>query len=119
VAFTRSGKHAHSLRTDLKTALGSWVVFASGDVLEKALVYLGMTSDQLEKHRDGMRRLGRGTSKVTIQPHWKNLLWIDYRRLRLPCFLAGPNGKWSGNKVGTMPRSYSRGIAARTRPRNT
>jgi hypothetical protein len=56
VAFTRSGKHAHGLHADLKKALGPWVVFASGDVLEKALVYLGMTTEQLDEHRDGMRR---------------------------------------------------------------
>jgi hypothetical protein len=57
------------------------VVFASGDVLEKALIYLGVTSEQLEQHRDGMRRWGQGTSKLTIQPHRKNLLRVDYRRL--------------------------------------
>jgi isocitrate lyase len=57
------------------------VVFASGDVLEKALVYLGMTTEQLEHHRSDMRRCGQGTSKLTIQPHRKNLLRIDYRIL--------------------------------------
>jgi hypothetical protein len=81
VAFTRSGRHAHALHTDLKTALGPWVVFVSGDVLEKALVYLGMTPEQLEHHRDGMRRWGQGTSKLTIQPHRNNLLRINYRKL--------------------------------------
>lgn len=69
-----------SLR-DLKTALGPWVVFVSGDVLEKALVYVGMTPEQLEHHRDGMRKWGQGTSKLTIQPHRKNLLRINYRKL--------------------------------------
>jgi N6-adenosine-specific RNA methylase IME4 len=57
------------------------VVFASGDVLEKALVYLGMTSEQLEEHRDSLRRWGQGTSKLMIQAHRKNLLRIDCRKL--------------------------------------
>jgi hypothetical protein len=83
VAFTRSGQHAHGLHTDLKTALGPWVVFASGDVLEKTLVYLGITQEQLTDDQDGMRMWGQGTSKLTIQPHRKNLLRIDYRRLWL------------------------------------
>ena len=81
VAFTRSGNAAHGLHTDLRTVLGPWVRFASGDVLERALVYLGMISEQLEEHRDGMRRWGQGTSKLTIQPHRKNLLRIDYRQM--------------------------------------
>jgi hypothetical protein len=81
VAYTRSGKHAHGLHTDLETAPGAWVVFASGEVLEKALVYLGMSPEQLEEHRDGMRSWGEGTSKLTIQPYRKNLLRIDYRQL--------------------------------------
>jgi hypothetical protein len=50
-------------------------------VLEKALVYLGITQEQLTDDQDGMRRWGQGTSKLTIQPHRKNLLRIDYRRL--------------------------------------
>jgi hypothetical protein len=81
VAFTRLGKHAHRLHTDLEKALGPWLVFAWGEVLEKALVYLGMTTEQLDEHRDGMRRWGQGTSKLTIQPHRKNLLRTDYRRI--------------------------------------
>jgi hypothetical protein len=36
---------------------------------------------QLEHHRSDMRRCGQGTSKLTIQPHRKNLLRIDYRIL--------------------------------------
>jgi hypothetical protein len=71
--FHPFGKHAHGLHTDLKTALGPWVVFASGEVLERALVYLGMTSEQLEHHRDSMRRWGQETSRLTLQPHRKNL----------------------------------------------
>jgi hypothetical protein len=34
-------------------------VFASGEVLERALVYPGMTSEQLEDHRDGILRITR------------------------------------------------------------
>jgi hypothetical protein len=52
-------------------------------VLEKAITYLGMTPEQLADHQDGMRMWGQGTSKLTIQPHRKNLLRIDYRRLWL------------------------------------
>jgi hypothetical protein len=37
----RFDRNAHGLHSDLKTALGPWVVFASGEVLERALVYLG------------------------------------------------------------------------------
>jgi hypothetical protein len=59
---------------------GPWVVFAFGKVLVKALVYLGITAEQVAEHQDGMRRWGQGTSKLTIQPH-RNLLRIDHRQM--------------------------------------
>jgi recombinational DNA repair protein (RecF pathway) len=81
VAFTRSGKAAHGLHNDLKRALGSWVTFASGEVLERALLYLGMTWEQLAEHQDTMRRWGQGSSRLTVQPNRRNLLRLDYAKL--------------------------------------
>jgi hypothetical protein len=47
----------------------------------KALVFLGMTPEQLEEHRDGMRKRGQGTNKLTMQPHRNILFRIDYSKL--------------------------------------
>ena len=81
VAFTRPGGSAHALHPDLNKALGPWVNFASGEVLRKGLVYLGMTPDELTIFEDAMRRWGQGSGPLTLMPHRKNLLRVDYSLL--------------------------------------
>jgi hypothetical protein len=43
VCFTRGGKALHALRVDCKTALSPWITFASGETLDRVLIYLGAT----------------------------------------------------------------------------
>ena len=81
VAFTRSGKSAQALHPDLSRALGPWVNFASGEVLRKALTYMGMTPAQLSEFQDAMRRWGQGSGPLTLMPHRRNLLRVDYKLL--------------------------------------
>jgi hypothetical protein len=81
VAFTRSGKHAHGLHTDLKTRAGPLGGVRDWGRAGECARLPGYDPEQLADHQDGMRRWGQGTSKLTIQPHRKNLLRIDYRRL--------------------------------------
>lgn len=81
VAFIRSGTAAHALHWDEKQPLGPWIKFASGEVLERALVYLGMTPGQLAAHRETMSRSGEGISTMTLVPRRKNLLKIDWEKL--------------------------------------
>ncbi|MCU1249756.1 MAG: hypothetical protein JWQ49_2785 [Edaphobacter sp.] len=81
VAISRSGRLAHGLHPDLSKAIGPWVKFASADVLEKAITYLGATTEELEEFRDAMRRWGQGSSALAIQPNKKNLLRLDYKLL--------------------------------------
>jgi hypothetical protein len=50
-------------------------------VLEKAITYLGATTEELEEFRDAMRRWGQGSSALAIQPNKKNLLRLDYKLL--------------------------------------
>jgi hypothetical protein len=78
VAFTQSGSIAHGLHPDATRALGPWVKFDSGAVLEKALVYLGLTPEQLEEFQKSLKAWGQGTCALTIQPRKKNLLKIDW-----------------------------------------
>jgi hypothetical protein len=81
VCFTQSGKAAHALHLDCRTALGPWIMFASGAMLDHALVYLGATEDQMAEHRDALRRCGQGSSQIRLMPNRKNLLRIDYGKL--------------------------------------
>src|ERR1700724_822898 len=78
LSFTRSGTSAQGTHPDLSRAIGPWVRFQSGDVLEKAITYLGSSKEQVDCYRDIMRRWGQGTCEITIQPHRKNLLRLDY-----------------------------------------
>jgi hypothetical protein len=43
VAFTRKGTAAHTLHANCKTSIRPWMKSPSAEVLERALVYLGMT----------------------------------------------------------------------------
>jgi hypothetical protein len=81
VCFTQSGKAAHALHLDCKTALGPWITFTSGDTLEKALIYLGATDEQMEHYRQAMRAWGQGSTHIRLLPNRKNLLRIDYSKL--------------------------------------
>ena len=81
VCFTQSGKAAHALHIDCKTALGPWTKFASAKTLEKALRYLGATDEQNEDHRSDMRRWGQGSTNIRLLPNRKNLLRIDWTKL--------------------------------------
>jgi hypothetical protein len=81
VCFTQSGTAAHALHIDCKTALGPWINFASKETLDRALLYLGATDEQMEEHRQGMRSCGQGSSHVRLLPNRKNLLRIDWSKL--------------------------------------
>jgi hypothetical protein len=81
VCFTQSGKAAHALHIDCKTTLGPWINFQSAETLEKALVYLGGTEEQMTKHRDQMLSCGQGSSHIRLLPLRKNLLRIDWGKL--------------------------------------
>jgi hypothetical protein len=74
-------KGAHALHVDCKTALGPWITFASGEALDRALVYLGATEDQMEDHRKSMRVWGQGSTHIRLLPNRKNLLRIDWSKL--------------------------------------
>ncbi|HTF70362.1 MAG TPA: hypothetical protein VK638_47565 [Edaphobacter sp.] len=47
VPWTHSGTAAHALSSDGKTALGPWITFSSPETFERALLYIGMTEQQL------------------------------------------------------------------------
>ncbi len=81
VCFTRAGTAAHALHVDCKTVLGPWIEFQSAETLEKALRYLGATEEQIEEHRNQMKRCGQGSSNIRLLPNRKNLLRINYGKL--------------------------------------
>jgi hypothetical protein len=81
VCFTRGGEIAHALHHDAKSVLDPWIKFTSAETLEKALPYLGATNEQIEEHRDQMKRCGQGSSNIRLLPNRKNLLRIDYTKL--------------------------------------
>jgi hypothetical protein len=81
VCFTQSGTAAHALHHDCKTVLGPWIKFTSAETLEKALLYLGATDEQITAHRNQMRRCGQGSSHIRLLPLRKNLLRIDWNKL--------------------------------------
>jgi hypothetical protein len=81
VAFTRSGAGAHGLHPDCTRAIGPWVNFQSGEVLGRALVYLGMTPEQLKEFSRMLKSWGQGSCPLTIQPRKKNLLRIEWGKL--------------------------------------
>jgi hypothetical protein len=64
VCFTRGGELAHALHCGGKTVLAPWAKFASADMLERALWYLGATEEQVEAHRHAMRQTGQGSSHI-------------------------------------------------------
>jgi hypothetical protein len=72
---------ANALHIDCKTLLGPRIPFASTETLEKALLYLGATDEQIEDHRRDLRRWGQGNSHIRLVPNRKNLLRIDYSKL--------------------------------------
>lgn len=72
---------ANALHIDCKTVLGPRITFASEATLEKALVYLGATNEQMEDHRKSIRVWGQGSSHIRLLPNRKNLLRIDYGKL--------------------------------------
>src|ERR1700679_379978 len=69
VCFTQSGKAAHALHLDCKTALGPWITFASGETLDRALIYLGATDAQMEDHRQSSGAWGRGRTHFSLRRH--------------------------------------------------
>jgi hypothetical protein len=81
VCFTQSGTHAHALHIDCKTVLGPWIRFQSAETLERAIVYLGATEEQIAAHRSALGQTGQGGSHVRVVPHRKNLLKIDWKKL--------------------------------------
>jgi hypothetical protein len=81
VCHTRNGNAAHALHIDCKIALGPWQNFASAERLDRALVYLEATEEQMQEFRDALRRWGQGSSHITLQPRKKNLLKIDWSKL--------------------------------------
>jgi hypothetical protein len=81
VCFTQAGKLAHALHIDCKTVLGPWIRFQSAETLERVIVYLGATEEQIAEHRDGMRQCGQGSSQIRLLPRRKNLLKIEWEKL--------------------------------------
>jgi hypothetical protein len=81
VCFTRGGSIAHALHHDGKTVLGPWIKFQSAETLEKALSYMGATSEQIVTHRKTMQQTGQGSSHVRLLRNRKNLLKIDWSKL--------------------------------------
>jgi len=55
--------------------------FQSGEVLEKAITYMGATTEQVEKYGEMLRQWGQGTCEITMQPNRKNLLRLNYKLL--------------------------------------
>ena len=81
VCFTQSGKAAHALHPDSKTALGPWITFASDATLDRALVYLG--ADPMRRWkitRQSMRAWGQSSTHIRLLQNRKNLLRIDYSK---------------------------------------
>ena len=67
VCFTQSGKAAHALHPDSKTALGPWITFASDATLDRALVYLG--ADPMRRWkitRQSMRAWGQSSTHIRL-----------------------------------------------------
>jgi hypothetical protein len=81
VCYTQSGTAAHALHLDCRTVLGPWITFSSAETLDRALVYLGATEDQISEHREKMQRYGQGSSRIRLLPSRKNLLRIDWNKL--------------------------------------
>jgi hypothetical protein len=81
VCFTQNGAAAHALHHDCKKVLGPWIKFTSAETLEKAQPYLGATDEQIEGHRNQMRRCGQGSSHIRLLPNRKNLLRIDMQAM--------------------------------------
>jgi hypothetical protein len=81
VCFAQNGKAAHALHIDCKTNLGPWMTFASGETLDRALICLGATDEQMETHRESMRSWGQGSTHIRLLPNRKNLLRIYYSNL--------------------------------------
>jgi hypothetical protein len=82
IPWTMSGTAAHALSPEGRTALGPWINFSSAETFERALRYVGMTDEQLDKHREGMRAAGNGCAKVNAVPgNRKNLFKIDWSKL--------------------------------------
>jgi hypothetical protein len=81
VCFTQGGTSGHALHVDCKTVLGPWIRFQSAETLDKAIVYLGATEEQIEEHRDHMRKCGQGSSHIRLLPRKKNLLKIEWSKL--------------------------------------
>ena len=67
VCFTQGGTAAHALHIDCKTALGPWTKFSSAETLDRAVVYLGATDEQMAEHRDAKRRWGQESSHIMLQ----------------------------------------------------
>lgn len=82
VPWTMSGTAAHGLAKDGRTVLGPWITFSSAATFERALLYVGMTDQQLEDHRRGMERAGNGCTTVRVIPgNRKNLFKIGWKKL--------------------------------------
>jgi hypothetical protein len=81
VVFTQGGTHAHALHRDGRTVLGPWTKFASADVLDRAMVYIGATDAQMTEHRAAMPSWGQGSTRVRFLPLRKNLLKVDWSKL--------------------------------------
>jgi hypothetical protein len=83
-----------------KAALGPWTKFASAEVLDRALVYIGATEEQITEHRDSMQRWGQGSRSLPIpastkEPAQDRLAKALMRRPghhRSPCFVDSENG---------------------------
>jgi hypothetical protein len=71
-----------AMALDRRTMLGPRLPIQSITTLRRLLTYLGATPEQLADFDSSHRRWGQGTIPITLQPCRKNLLRIDYQRLR-------------------------------------
>jgi hypothetical protein len=53
----------------------------SAETLERAMVNLCATEEQVAAHRSALRQTGQGSSHLRLLPNRKNLLKVDWEKL--------------------------------------
>jgi hypothetical protein len=82
VPWTHSGTAAHALSSDGRTSLGPWITFSSPETFERALLYIGMTEQQLADHRRGIEQAGNGCATVRfLAGNRKNIFKVEWSKL--------------------------------------
>jgi hypothetical protein len=58
------------------TSFATRIRFQSAETLERAILYLGATEEQIAGHRSALRQTGQGSNHVQLLLNRKNLLKI-------------------------------------------